>query len=189
VRLSALCAGRPFPLEIELVLISVRGWVGHRATVRLEGLGQLKNPVTSSGIEPMTFRLVPRAPLWITVHYAKYDVRARLLWSCILQQLCMGTPLSHLSAATIWSGHYTCEPSIEQCSLMGCHSTCGTSAKFSASLFFLSFHVTNTRSSERKITKYEFKNSDPIIYMPKITVFWNVTTCSLVEVDRRFEGK
>jgi hypothetical protein len=29
-----------------------------RAIVLLEGLGQLKNPVTSSGIEPETFRLV-----------------------------------------------------------------------------------------------------------------------------------
>jgi hypothetical protein len=26
--------------------------------MKLEGLGQLKNPVTSSGIEPMTFQLV-----------------------------------------------------------------------------------------------------------------------------------
>jgi hypothetical protein len=26
--------------------------------VRLEGLGQLKNPMTSSGIEPATFRIV-----------------------------------------------------------------------------------------------------------------------------------
>jgi hypothetical protein len=26
--------------------------------MRLEGLGQLENPVTSSGIEPATFRLV-----------------------------------------------------------------------------------------------------------------------------------
>jgi hypothetical protein len=30
--------------------------------VRLEGLGQLKNPVTSSGIEPATFRLVAYCP-------------------------------------------------------------------------------------------------------------------------------
>jgi hypothetical protein len=29
-----------------------------RAMVRLEGLGQLKNPMTSSEIEPATFRLV-----------------------------------------------------------------------------------------------------------------------------------
>jgi hypothetical protein len=28
--------------------------------VRLEALGQLKNAVTSSGIEPATFRLVPK---------------------------------------------------------------------------------------------------------------------------------
>jgi hypothetical protein len=28
------------------------------ATPQLEGLGQLKNPITSSGIKPVTFRLV-----------------------------------------------------------------------------------------------------------------------------------
>jgi hypothetical protein len=45
--------------------------------MRLEGLGQLKNPVTSSGIEPATIRLVhsdsvnydTRAPTYIS----KYD--------------------------------------------------------------------------------------------------------------------
>jgi hypothetical protein len=30
--------------------------------VRLEGLGQLKNPVTSLGIEPMTLQLVAQCP-------------------------------------------------------------------------------------------------------------------------------
>jgi hypothetical protein len=58
VRLSALRAGRPLLPERFLVLISVRGLVDPRAIVRLEELGQLKNPMTSSGLEPSTFWLV-----------------------------------------------------------------------------------------------------------------------------------
>jgi hypothetical protein len=41
-----------------LVLVSARGWVDPRAIVRLGELNQLKNPMTSSGIESATFRLV-----------------------------------------------------------------------------------------------------------------------------------
>jgi hypothetical protein len=58
VRLSALRAGRPLPPGRFLVLISVRDQVETRAIVRLEGLGQLKNAMTSLEIEPSTFRLV-----------------------------------------------------------------------------------------------------------------------------------
>jgi hypothetical protein len=50
VRLSSLHAGRPLPPGRFLVLISVRDQVDPRAIVRLEELGQLKNPITSSGI-------------------------------------------------------------------------------------------------------------------------------------------
>jgi hypothetical protein len=53
---SASRAGRALPPGRFLVLISVRGLVDPRAIVRVEGLGQLKNQMASSGIEPATFR-------------------------------------------------------------------------------------------------------------------------------------
>jgi hypothetical protein len=56
--MSALRAGRPLHPGRLLVLISVRGGVDPTVIVRLEGLGKLKNAITSSGIEPATFRLV-----------------------------------------------------------------------------------------------------------------------------------
>jgi hypothetical protein len=58
VRLSAVCANCPLPPGRIPVIISVRGSVNTRALVQLEELGQLKNPVTSSGIKSMTFQLV-----------------------------------------------------------------------------------------------------------------------------------
>jgi hypothetical protein len=58
VRLSVLCTSSPLPPERFLVLIPVRGWVVPRAIVWLEGLGQSKNPMTSSKIKPTTFYLV-----------------------------------------------------------------------------------------------------------------------------------
>jgi hypothetical protein len=51
-------AGRPLPPGRFLVLISVKRRVDPRSIVRLEGLGQLKIPMTSSGLEPAAFRFV-----------------------------------------------------------------------------------------------------------------------------------
>jgi hypothetical protein len=56
---SALRACRHFyPPGRFLVLISFKGRVDPRAIVRLEGLNQLKNSKTSSGIETENFRPV-----------------------------------------------------------------------------------------------------------------------------------
>jgi hypothetical protein len=59
VTLPALRAGRALPPKLYLlVLIYVTGLVNRRATVRLERLRKLKNAMTSSGLEPVTFGLV-----------------------------------------------------------------------------------------------------------------------------------
>jgi hypothetical protein len=62
LRLSAIRAGRvyppPSPQEIFLVLLSVTGWVDPRVMLRPQGWCQWKIPITLSGIEPATYRLV-----------------------------------------------------------------------------------------------------------------------------------
>jgi hypothetical protein len=65
VGLSALRSGYPLPPGRFLVLISIRGRVDRRAIVRLERLGQLKNSMNPSEIEPATFRLVT----WLYIQF------------------------------------------------------------------------------------------------------------------------
>jgi hypothetical protein len=58
VRLSGLWAGYPLLPALFLVLISVKGRDNPRVMAQQEGLGQLRNPMTSLGIEP-TCSIVP----------------------------------------------------------------------------------------------------------------------------------
>jgi len=61
VVLSVLFAGRLYSQEIFLVLVSFRGWVDPRATVRPEGLCQWKIPMTGNGTRDLPVcRAVPQ---------------------------------------------------------------------------------------------------------------------------------
>jgi hypothetical protein len=58
VRFSASQVGRTLlPRKIQILML-VRRKVDPRTILRLEGLGKLKNPITSSGFEPATCWLV-----------------------------------------------------------------------------------------------------------------------------------
>jgi hypothetical protein len=74
VKLWALRIGRPLHPGRLLVLISVRAWVDPRAIIRLEGLGLLKNSMTSTGIVLATFWLVAQL-----LHPLLYRVRPQVI--------------------------------------------------------------------------------------------------------------
>jgi hypothetical protein len=86
VRLSALCADHPLPPRRFLVLIFVRSWVDLRVILWLEGLGQLRNPVTSK-IKPHDLpacSIVPQPTTLLCAPFKNIDIHyllGQIYWS------------------------------------------------------------------------------------------------------------
>ena len=78
-RLSVLITGCLYSQENFVVLISVRGCVNPMAVVRPVGLCQWKIPMTPSGIEPATFRLVAQC-----FNHLRHRVPLMGLGGCLL---------------------------------------------------------------------------------------------------------
>jgi hypothetical protein len=76
--LSALSAGRAITPGRFIILIPVRRCVNPAAVVKLEVLCQLKNPMTSSGLEPATIRLVAYSCNQLFKYVAMSDVTTEM---------------------------------------------------------------------------------------------------------------
>jgi hypothetical protein len=99
VRLSSLDAGHPSPARRFLVPISVRGQLGPKDIVHLEGLGQLKNPIMSMGIslpDLLACRLVPKPTFYIIYNICYLYLNYAFVRICGCISLCGLWPVAIL---------------------------------------------------------------------------------------------
>jgi hypothetical protein len=89
VRLSALRTGRPLLTGKIPGTHLCYSWVDPRTIVRMEGLGQFRSPMTSSGFDPATFQLVAQC-----LNQLRYRVPPLYLRAILIETShpCLGVP-------------------------------------------------------------------------------------------------